>query len=161
LLIPYPRYEAYRAATTDVFEDVAGHSYRSFSVLTEQGAVTINGFVTSGNYFPLLGLTPRLGRLYDSEDETAVVISERLWRSRFGADPDVLGRTLSVANRQFTIVGVSALGFTGTMSMFGGDLWVPAGAYARLGGMEVPWVSRSPTSARRRCRRWSSPSASP
>ena len=144
LLLPYPRYEAYRAATTDVFEDVAGHSYRSFSVLTEQGAVTINGFVTSGNYFPLLGLTPRLGRLYDGEEEASVVISERLWRSRFGADPEVLGRTLSVANRRFTIAGVAAPGFTGTMSMFGGDLWVPAGAYARLGGMDRSDLSVTP-----------------
>ena len=144
LLLPYSRYEGYRAVTSDVFEDLAGHSYRSFSVLMEQGAVTANGFVTSGNYFPLLGLTPRLGRLYDSEDEPSVVMSERFWRSRFGADPDVIGRTLTIVNRDFTVIGVAAPGFTGTMSMFGGDLWVPAGAYARLGGMETSDISVTP-----------------
>lgn len=144
LLLPYSRYEGYRAATNDVFEDLAGHSYRSFSVLTEQGAITANGFVTSGNYFPLLGLTPLLGRLYDSEDEPSVVMSERFWRSRFGSDPDVLGRALTIVNREFDVVGVAASGFTGTMSMFGGDLWVPAGAYARLGGMETDDISVTP-----------------
>jgi predicted permease len=135
-LLPYPRYEAYRAATRDVFEDLAGHGYRGFNVVTEQGAVVIQGFITSGNYFTVLGVTPRLGRLYDADDEASVVLSERLWRSRFGADPGVVGRTISLANRTYTIAGVAATGFTGTMSMFSGDLWVPGRAYARLLGSD-------------------------
>jgi predicted permease len=136
LLLHYPRYEAYRAATSDIFEDLAGHSYRSFSVVTDEGAASVDGFVTSGNYFEVLGLTPLVGRLYDSDDEASVVLSERIWRSRFGAAPEVVGRTISVASRTFTVAGVVAREFTGTMSAFSGDIWIPAPAYARLLGIE-------------------------
>jgi predicted permease len=144
LLLPYARFEAYRAATGDVFQDLAGHSYRAFSMATDEGSVSIGGFLTSGNYWNLLGLTPGLGRLYDSDDEESVVLSERIWRSRFGADPDVVGRTLSLSERSLTITGVAIPRFTGTASVFSGDLWVPASAFARLAGDEVSTSSVVP-----------------
>jgi predicted permease len=130
--LPYPRYEAYRSATSDVFAGLAGHSYRSFAVVADDGAVSINGFLTSGNYFEVLGIAPALGRLYDSDDEESVVLSERLWRSRFGADRGVIGRTIPIGSRTFTITGVAAPGFTGTTTTFTGDLWVSVRAYARV-----------------------------
>jgi predicted permease len=135
-LLSYARYEAYRTATGDVFEGLAGHAYRDFGLVTDDGAVRVNGFVTSGNYFALLGLVPELGRLYDSDDDASVVLSERMWRSRFGADPTVVGRAISIAGDSYVVAGVAPVGFSGTMSMFGGDLWVPAGAYARLNGLD-------------------------
>jgi predicted permease len=144
LLLPYPRYEQYRAATREVFEDLAAHSYRGFGVVTDQGSISVDGFLTSGNYFAVLGLVPRVGRLYDSADEEAVVISERLWHSRFGADPDVIDRTISIGNRRYTVIGVVSQGFTGTMAVFTGDLWVPAVAYARSRGAEESWIDVAP-----------------
>lgn len=130
-LLPYARYEAYREGAWDVFEDLAGHAYTGFSVATEHGAVAVDGFVTSGNYFAVLGVEPLVGRLYESDDVASLVLSERLWRSRFGADPAVVGRTVAVESRSFRVVGVVAGGFTGTMSGFSGDVWLPALAFDR------------------------------
>ena len=130
--LPYPRYEAYRTATSDVFDGLAAHSYRSFAVVADDDAVLVNGFLTSGNYFGVLGIQPTLGRLYESDDEESVVLSERLWRGRFGADPEVIGRTIPVGSRTFRVAGVAARRFTGTTTTFTGDLWVPVRAYARL-----------------------------
>jgi predicted permease len=131
-LLSYERYEALREATGDAFVDLAGHAYANLAVVTDEGAVAVNGFTTSGNYFSLLGLTPQLGRLFDGDDEEAVVLSDRLWRSRYGGDPTVIGRTISIDSRRFTITGVAPAGFVGTMTGFTGDLWIPQKAYLRL-----------------------------
>ena len=133
-LLPYARYQDYREATSDVFQYLAGHAYGTFAVVTDAGAVTVNGFITSGNYFATLGLIPRVGRLYESDDEESVVLSDRLWRSRYGADPAVVGRTIAIDSRTFTIAGVASPGFAGTMAAITGDVWLPQGAYARLTG---------------------------
>ena len=125
--LPHSRYEAYRDATRDVFDGLAGHAYGRRSVGTDLGAVPVDGFVTTGNYFQVLGVTPGLGRLYDDEYEASVVLSDRLWRNTFGADPEIVGRVLSIDRRPFTVVGVAAPGFTGTMAAFSGDLWIPWG----------------------------------
>jgi predicted permease len=131
-LLPYDRYEAYREATTDVFEDLAGHGYWDISLVTDDGATSVDGFLTSGNYFSVLGLTPLVGRLFEDDDDEAIVLSERLWRGRFGADPTVVGRTISVDSRTFTIAGVVGGGFLGTMTGFTGDVWISRQAYVRL-----------------------------
>ena len=121
----------------DFFAEVAAHSYTRVTIGTEDGAVSVNGFVTSGNYFTMLGLVPSLGRLYTEDDEASVVLSQRLWRSRFGADPHIIGRVVSINRRPFTVVGVVGSGFTGTMSTFTGDLWVPWMAFKRLTEVSV------------------------
>jgi hypothetical protein len=131
-LLPYDRFEAYRARSVDFFSDVAAHSYARVAIGTEDGAVAVNGFITSGNYFDLLGLVPALGRLYTDDDEPLIVLSERLWRARFGADPDVVGRFVTVDGRSFQVAGVVGGGFVGTMSTFTGDVWLPWRAFTRL-----------------------------
>ena len=67
--------------------------------------------VVSPNYFSMLGATPQLGRLFGSEDfapgfALAAIISDGLWRRSYGADPNILGRTLRLDNDVYTIVGV-------------------------------------------------------
>lgn len=131
-LLPYDWYEAYREATTDVFEDLAGHGYWDVSIVTDEGAVSVDGFLTPGNYFSVLGLTPLVGRLFENDDDQAILLSERLWRGRFDADPTVVGRTISVDSRTFTIAGVVGRGFLGTMTGFTGDVWIPRQTYVRL-----------------------------
>ena len=138
--LSYDRYEAYKERTTDVFEDLAGHSYTSVAIAADDGAVVVNAFTTSGNYFAVLGLVPGIGRLFQDDQEESVVLSDRLWRSRYGADPTVVGRTISIDGSAFTIVGVAPTGFVGTMSGFTGDVWLPAVAYTRLAGLSTSYV---------------------
>ena len=129
-LIHYDRYTAYAEATADVFTGLAAHSYAHLSVSSPEGAVAAEGFLTSGNYFDVLRLNPLLGRLYRTDHERSVVISERLWRSRFGGDPGVVGGPIRINSRPFLLVGVAPRDFVGTTSMFTGDVFLPAVAYA-------------------------------
>ncbi len=78
------------------------------------------GMLVSGSYFPVLGLTPAIGRLLTPDDDRApgeshvVVLGYTYWQTRFGADPAVLGQPLIVNGQTMTIVGVAPKGFDGT-----------------------------------------------
>jgi predicted permease len=80
-------------------------------------------------YFDLLGVAPQLGRTFRPEEDqvpqrdAVVVLSDGLWKRRFGADPGVLGRVMQLNGRGYTIVGVMAAGFRGVEDS--ADLWVP------------------------------------
>jgi putative ABC transport system permease protein len=95
----------------------------------------------SSPYFSLLGMSPARGRVFESnEDDVAkpaqvVVLSDGLWRRRFGADPQVVGRTVTLccAPRQYTVVGVMPPGFKGLGDQ--AELWVPFAIYAPPGTM--------------------------
>ena len=84
----------------------------------------------SASFFPLLGVQPVLGRFFsDREDSVAgaervVVISEGLWRQEFGASPDVVGRTVTINDDAYTVIGVAPRGFTGT-GVGPIDFWTP------------------------------------
>ncbi len=97
----------------------------------------LQGFMVSPDLFTTLGLTPALGRGFvaaDEEDaltgsEPAVVLSHELWRTAFGAEPGVLGQTLQLNGRMFTVVGVASAGvrFPDSPSFLfpdRADLWV-------------------------------------
>ncbi len=84
-----------------------------------QGEPTILGHLVSGSYFSVLGVNPILGRLIGADDDQSpgahpvAVISHGYWSRRFGADPDVIGKTISLAGLPFTIIGVTPPEFFG------------------------------------------------
>ena len=90
----------------------------------------------SGNYFRVLGVDMERGRGFlDQEDRpgapAVAVISHDLWQNHFGADPLIVGRTIRVDEAQFTVVGVTPAGFTGTNPLRN-DIYTPLTARALL-----------------------------
>ena len=77
------------------------------------------GELVTGSYFQVLGVGAALGRVITSDDDKTrgdgfvAVLSYDYWRTRFGADPSIVGRRLSINNYRFTVIGVSAAGFDG------------------------------------------------
>jgi putative ABC transport system permease protein len=130
------------------YEDLAQRS----NVFAQIAAVTqIGGNLTGGgqpervelmnaspNYFALLGAQPQIGRVFDHNDENksfseAAILSDGLWKRRFGGDPNVLGRKIWIDNDLYIVVGVMPPGFRhpgrihpGRAGMIGADidLWV-------------------------------------
>jgi putative ABC transport system permease protein len=82
--------------------------------------------MVSADFFRTLGVAPALGRGFaDGEDQgvgTVAVLSDGLWRSRYGADPGVIGRTITLSGQPYTVIGVAPPGFT-----YPGDAvaWLP------------------------------------
>ncbi len=93
-------------------------------------AVRVQSELVSPGYFPLLGATAALGRTFLPEEDSVpdrdavAIISGALWRDRFGRDPAVLQRTISLNERTFVVVGVMPDGFAGLS--FDTEVWVPS-----------------------------------
>lgn len=87
--------------------------------------------IVSGNYFQVLGVEAQIGRLLSPPDDASegagavAVLSDRLWRTRFGGRSDILGAALTVNGQRFTVIGVAAPGFKGATNGLAADLWVP------------------------------------
>jgi len=100
-------------------------------------AERIYGTLASGDYFSVLGVNPVLGRTFTpAEDQTpggspVAVISYGLWQRRFGGSADVVGKTLSLNNHTFTIIGVAPASFGGMLRGFTADLWLPLMMHAQ------------------------------
>jgi predicted permease len=115
----------------DVFSGVTAYNIRDFKVASDDGVQQVVGQYASGNYHAVGGVAMALGRGFTSEDDRLpggspiAVISDGYWARRFGRDPAVLGKTLVVGGRVFTIVGVTAPGFEGMQPGRSLDLTLP------------------------------------
>jgi predicted permease len=89
------------------------------------------GMMVSGNYFRVLGVEPTLGRGFrDDEDivpgrDAVVVLGPDFWKRDFGSDPTVVGRTIRLNGRGFTVIGVAPASFVGLRIFGGPDLYTP------------------------------------
>src|SRR5499425_1374662 len=112
-----------------VFEDVTPIYEGSENVTPAGQPERLDGVNGSFSYFSMLGVTPQIGRLYGPQDfvpgfAPEVVISDGLWRRAYGADPNVIGRTLRLDNDPLTIIGVLPRGFRHPGPTVSGDVEV-------------------------------------
>ena len=110
-----------------VFEDVTPIFEGSENLTGAQQPERLEAVNASFSYFSMLGATPQIGRLFGPQDFTlgfasVVVISDGLWRRAYGADPNVLGRTLRLDNDPYTIIGVLPRGFRHPGPTVSGDV---------------------------------------
>jgi predicted permease len=109
-----------------VFEDVTPIFEGSENVTGTQQPERVEGVNTSFSYFSMLGVIPQIGRLYGPQDfapgfAAEAVISDGLWRRAYGADPNVIGRTIRIDNDPLTIIGVLPPGFRHPGPTISGD----------------------------------------
>ncbi len=107
-------------------------------------ASIVNGEIVSADYFSTLGVNAVIGRTLGASDESysatpAVVLSYAYWQSAFGGSRSVLGRTISLNNVPFTIVGVAEPSFTNLSPGKRQDLWLTIAMVPRL---QISWGSR-------------------
>ena len=121
-----------RGAPQSGLAGIAGHfSFGVNVAMRGQSPVSGRGEYVSGGYFPLLGVHASLGRLLGPEDDKAIggayvtVVSHGFWENQLGADPAVVGKTLTVNGQPMTIVGVGPDGFSGTTLGMHPDVFVP------------------------------------
>jgi predicted permease len=142
-MLSFPMYEDFRDNFVDrggapalarvsqpVVSEAAAGTPRLFSGMFARRAVAMNvgvngqterapGELVSGTYFQVLGVGAALGRLIAPEDDRVrggtmvAVLSYDYWRNRFGGDPAIIGRTLTINNYSFVVIGVSQRGFDG------------------------------------------------
>ena len=98
---------------------------------TTAQADPVTGLIVSGNYFDVLGVKAKHGRTFSSDEDITpgahpvVVISDRLWQTRFNGRTDILGQQIKLNGHNFTILGVMPAEFNGTEIGIRRDLYVP------------------------------------
>ena len=114
---------------TDLF---ACAPFGRVSVVVDGQADIANSFISTGNYYRVLGVNAMLGRTIVPEDDQpsaapVAVLSARYWRSRFGSDPKAVGKVIRINNVPVTIIGVLPPDFTGIQQTIsdGPDVSVP------------------------------------
>ena len=127
----YPDYRDFRDHLKLV-DGIAVTRPVAFSVGKEDHAERVWGELVSGNFFSVLGVTPERGRTFlpaeygDKPGAFPVaVISDRFWRSHFGADPQITGKSIWINQHELTIVGVAPTEFRGSSPGAAFDVWVP------------------------------------
>jgi putative ABC transport system permease protein len=98
--------------TQRAFDEMAGWNARDFMLTGRGGAAHLKGQRITPELLPLLGVTPQIGRAFVAEEfqpgrDQVALISNRLWQSRFGADPQIIGQALTLDQRSYTVVGVA------------------------------------------------------
>jgi predicted permease len=126
-------YRDIRNQTSGVYSDVFAYQFGMDGLGVDGKADRIMTNYVTGNYFSALELTPALGRfILPSEGEVAnadpvMVVSYAYWQTRFGGDPQVVGRKVSVDGRPVTIVGVAPKGFVGVNPIISVQGYLPLG----------------------------------
>jgi putative ABC transport system permease protein len=109
------------------FSSIAGVQYRSFTVSDGGDADRYQGAAVSHELFPLLGISPQIGRTFNAEDdrqggEPVVLISDDLWDRRYNRDPSIVGRAIQINSRPHTVIGVMPVRFKFPENEY---LWLP------------------------------------
>jgi predicted permease len=129
----YPNYADLRAGNR-VFSDVAALTVALVGV--GEGDVTRRqfAFVVSSNFFSTFGVAPVAGRPFLAEEEhpgaerAVVILSQEYW-TKTGADPKVIGSTIRINARPFTVVGIAPRGFGGPSALLTPAVWLPLGVH--------------------------------
>ncbi len=116
----------WRAQNT-VFEQLAAILTRPANLALADQAERVDLAMTSANFFSVLGVAPIHGRVFIDADEQAghppvVVLSHELWQGRFGGDPSLVGKPITLDGNSYTVIGIAPAGFQYPGKT---DVWLP------------------------------------
>ena len=123
------------------FESIAAYTRRDLQLAGSGEAIRLSGFSVTAGFFHVLGLSPRMGREFDRNDELpekghAAIISDKIWRTRLGARQDAIGQKIFLDSEPYTVVGVMPPGVQHPGNMYHAvaygdtvDVWTPFTAF--------------------------------
>lgn len=133
----YTNYVEFRAQN-EVFSGLAAYAAPPMLMTSGEHTTEVNSEVVSANYFSVLDVPMQRGQPFTPDADQvslanpAVVISDAFWKRRLNADPDILGKRLTLNGNSFTVVGITVPGFKGSDSALLTDLWVPITQWASI-----------------------------
>jgi putative ABC transport system permease protein len=109
------------------FDDLAAYSWDEVNLTGDAHPQKVQAFQVSANLFAMLGVRPQAGRVFLAEEETPgkdqeIILGHALWQQRYAADPNILGKSVKVDGKSYTVVGVMAKGFDFPMPA---EAWIP------------------------------------
>ena len=100
------------------FERMSAYEFDSFSYRAGTVAERMSGVMVTSEFFRVLGVAPAMGRDFGSNEDApgkphAAILSNGAWQRRFGGDRDIVGRTMTINDEPYTIIGIMPAGFSG------------------------------------------------
>src|SRR5216117_1835294 len=134
----YNEYRELRENSDDLFVDVAALEFAVAGIGRDHEMRRSFAFLTSENYFSMMGVQPYRGRFYSAEEckpnaNMAVVVASYGFWKRNGGGNDFVGNTLHINGQPYTVIGIAPDGFSGANALIAPDLWVPLGIRSQLG----------------------------
>ncbi|HEY6153563.1 MAG TPA: ABC transporter permease [Candidatus Udaeobacter sp.] len=134
----YNEYRDLRLNGGDVFVDVAALEFAVAGIGRDHDMRRSFAFLTSENYFPMMGVQAFRGRFYNVEESKpdanlAVVVSSYGFWKRNGGRDDFVGSTLQINGQPYTVIGIAPDGFSGANALIAPDIWLPLGIRSQFG----------------------------
>jgi predicted permease len=134
----HTEYRDLRENGSDLFVDLAALEFGVAGIGRDHEMRRSFAFLTSENFFSLMGVHPARGRFYTAEEcrpnanIPVVVVSYAFWK-RMGGRNDFIGSSLQINGRPYTVIGVTPDGFSGVSALVAPDVWLPLGVHSSLG----------------------------
>src|SRR6266480_2521734 len=134
----YNEFRELRENGKDVFSDIAALEFAVAGIGRDHDMRRSFAFLTSENYFSIMGVQPFRGRFYSTEEckpnaNIAVVVASYGFWNRMGGRSDFVGSTLQINGQPYTVIGIAPKGFSGANVLIAPDIWVPIGVRSQLG----------------------------
>lgn len=134
----YAEFRALRENSRELFSDIAAVEFALGGIGRDHEMKRSFVFLTSDNFFSMMGAKPARGRFYNAEETRAnanlpvAVASYSLWK-RMGGREDFVGSSLQINGQAYTVIGIAPEGFSGLSALVGPDIWLPLGVHSQLG----------------------------
>jgi putative ABC transport system permease protein len=134
----YTEYRELRENGGDVFADLAALEFAVAGIGRDESMRRSFAFLTSENFFSLMGVQPAAGRFYNAEEcrpnaNVPVVVASYAFWKRMGGHANFVGSNLHINGQPYTVIGITPDGFSGVSALVAPDVWLPLGIYSRLG----------------------------
>src|SRR5213595_3402020 len=134
----HTEYRDLRETGGDLFADLAALEFAVAGTGRDHEMRRSFAFLTSENFFSLIGLRPVRGRFYTAEEcrpnaNVPVVVASYAFWKRMGGHNDFVGSNLQVNGQPYTVIGITPDGFSGVSALVAPDIWLPLGVHSRLG----------------------------
>ena len=134
----HTEYRDLRENGGDLFADLAALEFAVAGIGRDHEMRRSFAFLTSENFFSLIGLRPVRGRFYTAEEcrpnaNVPVVVASYAFWKRMGGRNDFVGSNLQINGQPYTVIGITPDGFSGVSALVAPDIWLPLGVHSRLG----------------------------
>src|SRR4030088_833681 len=134
----YNEYRELRENGGDLFADLAALEFAVAGIGRDHEMRRSFAFLTSENFFSLMGVQPVRGRFYTAEEcrpnaNVPVVVASYAFWNRMGGRNDFVGSNLQINGQPYTVIGITPDGFSGVSALVAPDIWLPLGVHSHLG----------------------------
>ncbi len=134
----HTEYRDLRENGSDLFVDLAALEFAVAGIGRDHEMRRSFAFLTSENFFSLMGVQPVRGRFYNTEEcrpnaNVPVVVASYAFWKRMGGRSDLVGSNLQINGQPYTVIGITPDGFSGVSALVAPDVWLPLGVHSHLG----------------------------